>query len=53
MVHNSRNFNCFNCFWDYIFILNKMNKKIILNSLIILSFIALSFAYFVEFILRS
>ena len=28
-----------------------MNKKIILNSLIFLSFIALSFAYFVEFIL--
>ena len=28
-----------------------MNKKIILNSLILLSFIALSFAYFVEFIL--
>ncbi len=28
-----------------------MNKKIILNSLIILSFITLSFAYFVEFIL--
>ncbi len=28
-----------------------MNKKIILNSLIVLSFIALSFAYFVEFIL--
>ena len=28
-----------------------MNKKIILNSLIILSFVALSFAYFVEFIL--
>ena len=28
-----------------------MNKKIILNSLIILSVIALSFAYFVEFIL--
>ena len=28
-----------------------MSKKIILNSLIILSFIALSFAYFVEFIL--
>ena len=28
-----------------------MNNKIILNSLLILSFIALSFAYFVEFIL--
>ena len=28
-----------------------MNKKIILNSLIFLSFIALSFAYFVEFVL--
>ena len=28
-----------------------MNKKIILNSLIFLSFIVLSFAYFVEFIL--
>ena len=28
-----------------------MNKKIILNSLIIYSFLALSFAYFVEFIL--
>ena len=28
-----------------------MNKRIILNSLIILSFFALSFAYFVEFIL--
>jgi len=28
-----------------------MNKKIILNSLILLSFIALSFAYFVEFVL--
>ena len=28
-----------------------MNKKIVLNSLIVLSFIALSFAYFVEFIL--
>ena len=28
-----------------------MNNKIFLNSLIILSFIALSFAYFVEFIL--
>ena len=28
-----------------------MNKKIILNSLIVLSFFALSFAYFVEFIL--
>ena len=28
-----------------------MNKKIILNSLIVLSFIALSFAYFVEFVL--
>ena len=28
-----------------------MNKKFILNSLIILSFIALSFAYFVEFVL--
>ena len=28
-----------------------MNKKIILNSLIILSFIALSSAYFIEFIL--
>ena len=28
-----------------------MSKKIILNSLIILSVIALSFAYFVEFIL--
>ena len=29
-----------------------MNNKIILNSLLILSFIALSFAYFVEFILE-
>ena len=28
-----------------------MNKKIVLNSLIVLSFVALSFAYFVEFIL--
>ena len=28
-----------------------MNKKIIFNSLIVLSFIALSFAYFVEFVL--
>jgi len=28
-----------------------MNKKIILNSLIVFSFIALSFAYFVEFVL--
>ena len=28
-----------------------MNKKFILNSLIVLSFIALSFAYFVEFVL--
>ena len=28
-----------------------MNKKIILNSLIFISFIALSFAYFVEFVL--
>ena len=28
-----------------------MNKKIVLNLLIILSFVALSFAYFVEFIL--
>ncbi len=28
-----------------------MNKKFILNSLMVLSFIALSFAYFVEFIL--
>jgi len=28
-----------------------MNKKIILNSLIFLSFISLSFAYFVEFVL--
>ena len=28
-----------------------MSKKIILNSLIVLSFIALSFAYFVEFVL--
>ena len=28
-----------------------MNKKIFLNSLIILSFISLSFAYFVEFVL--
>ena len=28
-----------------------MNKKIILNSLIFFSFIALSFAYFVEFVL--
>ena len=28
-----------------------MNKKIILNSLIIYSFLALSFAYFVEFVL--
>ena len=28
-----------------------MNKKIIINSLIIFSFLALSFAYFVEFIL--
>ena len=28
-----------------------MNKKIVLNSLIIFSFFALSFAYFVEFIL--
>ncbi len=28
-----------------------MNKKIILNSLVFLSFIALSFAYFVEFVL--
>ena len=28
-----------------------MNKKIILNSLIFLSFIALSFAYFIEFVL--
>ena len=28
-----------------------MNKTIILNSIIILSFVALSFAYFVEFIL--
>tara|TARA_B100000900_G_scaffold286903_1_gene245989 strand:- start:99 stop:563 length:465 start_codon:yes stop_codon:yes gene_type:complete len=28
-----------------------MNKKIVLNSLIVFSFIALSFAYFVEFIL--
>ena len=28
-----------------------MNKKIILNSIIFLSFIALSFAYFVEFVL--
>ena len=33
------------------FILNSMNKKIILNSIIFLSFIALSFAYFVEFVL--
>lgn len=33
------------------FILNSMNKKIILNSLIFLGFIALSFAYFVEFVL--
>ena len=29
-----------------------MDKKIILNSLIVLSFITLSFAYFVEFILQ-
>ena len=28
-----------------------MNKKIILNSLIVLSFLSLSFAYFVEFVL--
>ena len=28
-----------------------MNKKFILNSLIVLSFVALSFAYFVEFVL--
>ena len=28
-----------------------MNKKIVLNSLIVLSFVALSFAYFVEFVL--
>ena len=28
-----------------------MNKKFVLNSLIVLSFVALSFAYFVEFIL--
>ena len=33
------------------FFLNSMNKKIILNSLIFLGFIALSFAYFVEFVL--
>ena len=33
------------------FIFNSMNKKIILNSLIFLGFISLSFAYFVEFVL--
>ena len=33
------------------FYLSKMKNKLFLNSLIILSFLSLSFAYFVEFVL--
>ena len=50
MVHNSWGYHSSH-FFDYIFILSNMSRKFVLNSLAILSFSALGFAYFVKFVL--